>query len=82
MSDNANKTLYIPDTMSAWPWPRKINPLYEEVEAESIAWMESFKPYTRESQIAHNKGGVGRLAALVYGGATRGTPRSSLCHCL
>ncbi|KAM5542450.1 hypothetical protein V8D89_003909 [Ganoderma adspersum] len=71
MSDNSAKILYIPDTMSAWPWPRKINPLYEEVEAESIAWMESFKPYTPESQTAHNKGDVGRLAALVFGDVPR-----------
>nr|WDV18262.1 sesquiterpene synthase [Ganoderma sinense] len=71
MSDNSENILYIPDTMSAWPWPRKLNPLYEEVEAESIAWMESFKPYTPESQTAHNKGDVGRLAALVLGDAPR-----------
>lgn len=73
MPDNSAKILYIPDTMSTWPWARKLNPLYEEVDAESIAWMESFKPYTPESQTAHNKGDVGRLAALVFGDLPHGT---------
>ena len=81
MSDNSAKILHIPDTMSTWPWPRKINPLYEEVEAESIAWMESFKPYTPESQTAHNKGDVGRLAALVFGDLPRGTCHSIHWRC-
>ncbi|PIL37706.1 terpene synthase [Ganoderma sinense ZZ0214-1] len=57
--------------MSDWPWPRKLNPLYEEVEAESIAWLESFKPYTQDSQRAHNQGDFGRLAALVWSDAPR-----------
>ncbi|KAI1791069.1 isoprenoid synthase domain-containing protein [Ganoderma leucocontextum] len=71
MWDNVEQVVYIPDTMSAWPWPRKLNPLYEEVEAESIAWLTSFNPYNPESQQAHNKGDFGRLAALVYGDAPR-----------
>lgn len=70
MSDS--NIVYVPDTMSNWPWPRKINPLYEEVEAESIAWLSSFQPLTPESQNAHNKAHIGRLAALVYADAPRG----------
>ncbi|TBU23980.1 terpenoid synthase [Dichomitus squalens] len=60
------RTIYIPDTMAAWPWPRKFNPLYDEVNAESLAWVKSYKPYTPESQVAHDKGDPGRLAALSY----------------
>nr|VWO96337.1 N/A [Ganoderma boninense] len=84
MSDNSSKILHIPDTMSAWPWPRKLNPLYEEVDAESAAWTESFKPYTPESQTAHNKGDIGRLAALVLGDAPREPVRiaADLMHLL
>ncbi|PCH36903.1 terpenoid synthase [Wolfiporia cocos MD-104 SS10] len=41
--------------MADWPWPRAINPLYEEVKAESDAWFKSFKPFTRESQLAFDK---------------------------
>ena len=70
MSDS--NIVYVPDTMSNWPWARKINPLYEEVEAESIAWLSSFQPLTPESQNAHNKAHIGLLAALVYADAPRG----------
>ena len=65
--------IYVPDTMAAWPWPRKFNPLYDEVEAESIAWLKSYKPYTPESQVAHDKGEIGRLAAFTYGDAPHGS---------
>ena len=67
-----NKVAYVPDTMSNWPWSRKINPFYAEVEAESIAWLASFQPLTTVSQDAHNKAHIGRLAALVYADAPRG----------
>ena len=36
------KMLYIPDTMVDWPWPREINPHYEEVSAKSTAWIYTF----------------------------------------
>jgi len=49
------KTLYLPETMAAWPWPRAINPYYEEVKAASNAWFKSFKPFTPESQRAFDK---------------------------
>jgi len=34
--------LYIPDVMKDWPWPRQINPLYEEISATSKAWIYTF----------------------------------------
>ncbi|KAI1782557.1 hypothetical protein LXA43DRAFT_1068593 [Ganoderma leucocontextum] len=55
MIDNSEKVVYIPDTMSDWPWLAKFNPLCEEFEAESIAWLASFQPHAPESQNAHNK---------------------------
>ena len=64
--------LYLPDTMNAWPWPRKFNPYYEDVTAEASAWLKSFKPFTLESQYAFDKCDIGRLAALVYPDASRG----------
>ena len=27
--------LYLPETMANWPWPRAINPHYEEVKSET-----------------------------------------------
>ena len=67
------RIIYVPDTMATWPWPRKFNTLYDEVEAESIAWLKYYKPYTPESQVAHEKGDIGRLAAFTYGDAPRGS---------
>ena len=72
MTEKSENVVYIPDTMSAWPWPRKLNPLHEEIEAESTAWLGSFKPYSLESQNAHNKCHCGLLAAHVWGDAPRG----------
>ncbi len=72
--ENWENILRVPDTMSAWPWPRKLNPSYEEIETKSKAWLSSFKPYlTPESQNAHNKCSVGLLAAHVWGSAPCGT---------
>ena len=64
--------LYLPNTMTEWPWPRKISPYYEEVTAESNAWLKSFKPFTPASQYAFDKCDVGRLAALMYPDVSRG----------
>ena len=73
VEEGKNKTyLYIPDTMDAWPWPRKMNPYYLQVTAESDAWLKSLKPFTPESQYAFDKGDFGRLAALVYPDISRG----------
>ncbi|KAI0329655.1 terpenoid synthase [Cubamyces sp. BRFM 1775] len=63
--------LFIPDFMASWPWPRHINPLYEEVAAESNAWLRSFAPFTPESQHAFEQCDFGRLAALAYPDASR-----------
>ncbi|KAI8989884.1 terpenoid synthase [Trametes punicea] len=63
--------LHIPDFMADWPWPRRIHPLYEEVTAESNAWLRSFAPFTPESQRAFEKCDFGRLAALSYPDASR-----------
>lgn len=69
------KYLYLPDTMANWPWPRKINPYYEEVTAESNAWFKTFKPFTPESQYAYDKCDFGRLASLAYPDISRGEYR-------
>ncbi|KAJ7654615.1 isoprenoid synthase domain-containing protein [Mycena polygramma] len=48
--------LRLPETMKNWPWPRIINPHYEEVSAESSAWFHSFKAFSKKSQYAFDKG--------------------------
>ncbi|RPD81425.1 terpenoid synthase [Lentinus tigrinus ALCF2SS1-7] len=57
--------------MADWPWPRKINPYYEEVTAESNAWFKTFKAFTPQSQYAYDKCDFGRLASLSYPDALR-----------
>ncbi|KAG6907098.1 hypothetical protein DXG01_010511 [Tephrocybe rancida] len=53
--DNQVDMLYLPDYMANWPWPRAINPHYEEVSAASNAWFRSFKAFTPQSQLAFDK---------------------------
>jgi hypothetical protein len=55
MNPQLPRVIYLPDTMANWPWPRAINPHYEEVKAVSNAWFESFNAFTPQSQIAFNK---------------------------
>ncbi|KAJ3860026.1 terpenoid synthase [Lentinula novae-zelandiae] len=50
-----HSTIYIPDTMSNWPWPRMINPHYEEVKAASDAWFHSFAAFDARAQLAFDK---------------------------
>ncbi|CCM03654.1 uncharacterized protein FIBRA_05798 [Fibroporia radiculosa] len=52
--------------MANWPWKRAINPHYEEVKAESDAWVHSLNLFTPKSQRAFDKGDFCRVAALVY----------------
>ncbi|KZT12302.1 terpenoid synthase [Laetiporus sulphureus 93-53] len=58
--------LHIPDTMSAWPWPRQINQHYEEVKAASDLWIQSFNVCKPSSQRAFERCDLGLLAALMY----------------
>ncbi|CCM04069.1 uncharacterized protein FIBRA_06228 [Fibroporia radiculosa] len=60
------KMLYLPETMANWPWPRMINPYYEEVKAASNAWFRSFNAFKPESQRAFDKCDFCRLASLAY----------------
>ncbi|KIY48960.1 hypothetical protein FISHEDRAFT_42323 [Fistulina hepatica ATCC 64428] len=46
------KMLYLPWTMDNWPCPRKINPHYEEISAQSNAWFHSFRAFSTRSQRA------------------------------
>ncbi|KAJ7137766.1 terpenoid synthase [Mycena epipterygia] len=70
-SDQKVKMLYLPETMKKWPWPRAINPYYEEVSAESNAWFHGFKAFSEKSQYAFDKCDFGRLASLAYPTASR-----------
>ncbi|THH12036.1 hypothetical protein EW146_g7845 [Bondarzewia mesenterica] len=43
------------DLLADWPWSRSLNPLYEEVKAESSAWVASFKPFNAKAQDAFDR---------------------------
>ncbi|KAL1938253.1 hypothetical protein VTO73DRAFT_11897 [Trametes versicolor] len=61
-----SRSLRLPDTLSQWPYPRRINPAYEEVSAESAAWLRSFHAFSNEAQVAFDKCKFGLLASLTY----------------
>lgn len=45
---------YIPNCLEYWPWPRHINPHYQEVKKASAAWAESFGAFNPKAQHAYN----------------------------
>ncbi|KAG1830850.1 isoprenoid synthase domain-containing protein [Suillus variegatus] len=53
--DARPKTIYLPDTMVNWPWPRTINPHYEDVKAEVDASFRDFKALSPELQEGFDK---------------------------
>ncbi|KAG2099847.1 isoprenoid synthase domain-containing protein [Suillus discolor] len=64
--DARPKTIYLPDTMVTWPWPRTINPHYKDVKAEVDASFRDFKALSPKSQEAFDKCDFARLTALAY----------------
>ncbi|KAG1738965.1 terpenoid synthase [Suillus lakei] len=58
------KTIYLPDTMTNWPWPRAINPHFEAVKVEADAWLYGFKTLSPESLDAFDKCNAAYLVAL------------------
>ncbi|KAI0292657.1 isoprenoid synthase domain-containing protein [Multifurca ochricompacta] len=49
-----SNTFYIPDVLENWKWPRRINPHYLEVKAETAAWMKSFGAFSPKVQAARD----------------------------
>ena len=52
---SAHQMYVLPDTLRNWPWKRSINSHYRATQAESVAWLESFKPLSVQAQIVFNK---------------------------
>ncbi|KAG2071990.1 terpenoid synthase [Suillus decipiens] len=69
--DARPKMIYLPDTMVNWPWPRTINPHFEDVKAEVDLWFRNFKALSLESQETFDRGDFARLGALLYPNAPR-----------
>ncbi|KAG2753747.1 terpenoid synthase [Suillus brevipes Sb2] len=53
--DTRPRVIYLPDTMTNWPWPRAMNPHFEVVKAEVDASFREFKALSAESQEAFDK---------------------------
>jgi len=45
--------------MANWPWPRAINPHFEDVKVEVDAWFRDLKALDPESQEAFHKSNFG-----------------------
>ncbi|KAG1891958.1 terpenoid synthase [Suillus subluteus] len=58
------KMIYLPDTMTNWPWPRAINPHFEAVKIEADAWFHSFKALDPEILVEFDKSSTAYLVAL------------------
>ncbi|KAJ7908006.1 terpenoid synthase [Mycena leptocephala] len=59
-------TITLPDTLSSWPWPRRVNPHHEEVSLGSAQWVQSFGLFSPKAQVAFDRCNFGLLAALAY----------------
>ncbi|KAF9525604.1 terpenoid synthase [Crepidotus variabilis] len=57
---------YIPDTLANWPWPRAINPAYEDCKISSSAWCEKYGAFSSRAQKAFNLCDFNLLASLAY----------------
>lgn len=44
-SDSESAVYYLPGILDSWPWDRKLSPYYEEIKEESLAWLETFRPF-------------------------------------
>ncbi|KAF9038910.1 terpenoid synthase [Hymenopellis radicata] len=64
MSDEV--VFHLPDTLRNWPWPRHINPFYEEAKKESKEWCEGFKAFSPKAQKAFNRCDFNLLASLAF----------------
>ncbi|KAI0290412.1 terpenoid synthase [Multifurca ochricompacta] len=61
-----SNTFYIPNVLENWKWPRRINPHYLEVKAETAAWMRSFGAFSPKVQAANDICDFCLLSSLAY----------------
>ncbi|KAI0060237.1 terpenoid synthase [Artomyces pyxidatus] len=66
MSKHDQVQFRLPDVLAGWPWPRVINPYYDEVRIECDRWVHSLHALGPESQEAFHRWDLCRLAALSY----------------
>ncbi|KAJ7797223.1 terpenoid synthase [Mycena olivaceomarginata] len=69
-------TFHLPNTLIKWPYPRQINPFYDEIKRESSSWLEGFNAFSPKAQSAFNQCDFNLLASLAYPKASRDHLRS------
>ena len=48
-------SIYLPDTLAQWPFPRRINPHYDTVSTQSATWARNFGAFGIRAQKAFDK---------------------------
>ncbi|KZT35696.1 terpenoid synthase [Sistotremastrum suecicum HHB10207 ss-3] len=67
MSTPSSETYRIPDMLTNWPWPRRINPHFKAASSASAAWLKQFKPDIHAVQtIFATDNSHGRLSSFAY----------------
>jgi len=70
--------IHIPDVLRNWPWPRDLNPYFEQCRAESDGWIRSFNVFSPQAQTAFNKCEFSLLACMVWPKLNKGDMASLL----
>jgi len=64
--DKPPRKIFIPNTLTRWPWPRPpLNQYYAEVKAESLAWIASFEAFSPKAQQAFNRCDFGKTRSIM-----------------
>jgi hypothetical protein len=63
------RVFHIPDTLTNWPWPRRMNPRYGKVKANLDEWIKRFPLDSNAINILENAetGGLPRLVLHMSG---------------
>ncbi|KAG1886764.1 terpenoid synthase [Suillus subluteus] len=75
--DKPLKKIFIPDILTRWPFPRRLNQHFSKVGAESSAWFESFKAFSPKAQQALDRCELSLLGCLCYPNAFEEHVRSN-----
>lgn len=55
----------LPETLADYPWPRHLNPHYNDVAPESSRWTESFRAFDAKAQKSFNRCDFGSLPSIL-----------------
>lgn len=65
LAHNNNEVFYkLPDLHEKWPFPRTVNPWYDEVTPASVDWLDSFGIFSEQHRQNFRKVNSGLLSSL------------------